>query len=437
MKTRWSRGVRIAKEGDQIRRVNRTTCLVKSQTIPGATYTLTRTDRGWDCSCPDDVDFCKHVWALVHLAGDKGRAERGLAIYRAGHVQKVGKGSYRVKSQRSDFLYEVEEFSFGWACSCPDHLETLAECKHIQAVQYEVGERHVIERQDGSLCNCGSAEVVKKGRRTGGVQRLRCKSCGKFFADNIGFERMRHGPEHVAVAVEAYFAGLSSRKTAGLVTNAGCEITYKTVQRWGRRFGNMMEQYLDMLRPHLGEAWRTDELYLRIRGDRKYLFAMLDAKTRYWIARQVATHKGTDDVRPMFVKAREVAGKVPSLVISDGAPNFGEAHRQEYAPRNYLWKDSRHESHIRMDGDLNNNQMESFNGNTLRFREKVTRGLKSEDSAILAGLQVYHNHVRPHLALEGGTPGEAAGIRIEGNPWLSIIESAARFEARVKANPPN
>ena len=75
----------------------------------------------------------------------------------------------------------------------------------------------------------------------------------------------------------------------------------------------------------------------------------------------------------------------------------------------YLWKDSRHESHIRMDGDIINNQMESFNGNTLRFREKVTRGLKSEDSAILASLQVYHNHVRPHLALEGGTPGKPPG----------------------------
>ena len=80
----------------------------------------------------------------------------------------------------------------------------------------------------------------------------------------------------------------------------------------------MMEQYLDMIRPHLGELWRTDEVYLRIRGDRKYLFAMLDADTRYWIARMVATHKGTDDVRPMFRKAREVAGKRPSKLMSDG-----------------------------------------------------------------------------------------------------------------------
>ena len=438
MRTRWDRGVALAKAGRQVRRVSETVCLVKSQTVPGLEYTLTRTVHGWNCTCPDGEPFCKHVWALEHLAGDKGRAERGLSLYRAGQVQVVGEGDYRVKSRRSDFLYEVKKFSFGWACSCPDHLETLADCKHIQAVQFEVGERHFIERPDQALCRyCDSPDVILKGTQSG-RPRLLCKSCGKFFAANLGFEGMRHGPEHVTIAVEVYFAGLSSRKTATALTNAGCPVTHQTVLNWGSRFGSMMVQYLDLVRPHLGEAWRTDELYLRIRGDRKYLFAMLDAKTRYWIARQVATHKGTDDVCPMFRKAREVAGKVPSLLISDGASNFAEAHGREYAPRNYLWKDSRHESHIRMDGDLNNNQMESFNGNTLRFREKVTRGLKREDSAILSGLQVYHNHVRPHLALGGGTPGEAAGIYLEkGNPWLAIIESAAKFAARVEANPPD
>ena len=264
-----------------------------------------------------------------------------------------------------------------------------------------------------------------------------CKSCGRFFATNLGFEGMRHVQEHVTIAVEVFFAALSSRKTATALTNAGCTVTHMTIQNWGRRFGYLLEQYLDLLRPHLGEAWRTDELYLHIRGDRKCLFAMLDAKTRYWIARQVATHKGADDVRPMFRKAKGVAGKVPSVLIPDGASNFAEAHGREYAPRNFLWKDSGHESHIRMDGGTNN-QMASFNGNALRFREKVTRGLKRVDSVMLSGLQVCHNHIRPHLALEGGTPGEAAGIRIgNGNPWLAIMESAAKFAARVEANPPD
>lgn len=76
---------------------------------------------------------------------------------------------------------------------------------------------------------------------------------------------------------------------------------------------------------------------------------------------------------------------------------------------------------------MNNNQMESFNGATVRHREKVVRGLKREDSAILSGLRLYHNHVKPHLGLPGNrTPEEAAGVTIEGtNKWQTIIRAAA------------
>ena len=73
-----------------------------------------------------------------------------------------------------------------------------------------------------------------------------------------------------------------------------------------------------------------------------------------------------------------------------------------------------------------NNQMESFNGNTIRHREKVVRGLKKEDSAILTGLQLYHNYVRGHLGLaDHATPAEAAGINVQGdNKFLTLIQAA-------------
>ena len=155
--------------------------------------------------------------------------------------------------------------------------------------------------------------------------------------------------------------------------------------------------------PHVGEQWRTDEIYMSIRGERKYLFAMLDTETRYWIAKMVAEHKGEDDVLPMFQKARTIAGKVPETLVSDAAPNFHQAWKGEYAPRNFLDKDTEHINQIAFDGIHHNNQMESFNGNTIRHREKVIRGLKKDDSAILTGLQLYHNFIRPHLGLADPT----------------------------------
>ena len=134
----------------------------------------------------------------------------------------------------------------------------------------------------------------------------------------------------------------------------------------------------------------------------------------------------------MFQQAKKVAGKIPAKLISDGASNFAEAHHDEYAPN---WKESVHEYHIRMDGDLNNNQMESFNGNTIRLREKVTRGLKSEDPAIITGPHIYHNLLRPHLGLPGSTtPAEATGIRVEGvDKILTQVRAASRLGLEIRS----
>jgi hypothetical protein len=68
--------------------------------------------------------------------------------------------------------------------------------------------------------------------------------------------------------------------------------------------------------------------------------------------------------------------------------------------------------------------MERMNGEILD-REKVVRGVKREDSSLLTGLQIYHNYVRPHMALKGKTPSEAAGIAVKGdNKWMTLIQNA-------------
>lgn len=383
---RQMRGKVIAAAPGQIRRAGGRAYTVLSQTAQGTKYALELTARGWDCSCPDDIAYCKHAYALEQRLGSKTRADRGLMIHQAGgQVERIASDHYLVKSQSSDRAYEVRDFGRGWVCSCPNHLETGSVCKHIQAVQFENGARQVIRQPDYTECLfCDSTRIIRKGRRNGRMRFL-CKGCGKHSTDDPGFGGKRHTPEHITVAVELVYAGLSTRKTARAMKSVGTRISRQTVQNWSAEYGGLMDLFVDRITPVVGEEWRTDEVYVKIRGERKYLFAMLDAETWYWIAKQVATHKGTDDVRPMFREAKKVAGKTPSRLISDGVSNFAEAHRDEYAPRNHLWKDSVHESHIRMDGDLNNNQMESFNGNTIRMQEKVVRGLKDEDAACWLG----------------------------------------------------
>lgn len=77
---------------------------------------------------------------------------------------------------------------------------------------------------------------------------------------------------------------------------------------------------------------------------------------------------------------------------------------------------------------MNNNKMERINGE-IRDREKVMRGLKSTDTPIIAGYQIFHNYLRPHEALKGKTPAEACGIKVEGdNKWITLIQNASHTE---------
>lgn len=53
------------------------------------------------------------------------------------------------------------------------------------------------------------------------------------------------------------------------------------------------------------------------------------------------------------------------------------------------------------------------------------RGLKRKRTVILQGYQIFHNYVRPHMALNGKTPADAC-IKIEGdNKWKTLIENAS------------
>jgi hypothetical protein len=62
----------------------------------------------------------------------------------------------------------------------------------------------------------------------------------------------------------------------------------------------------------------------------------------------------------------------------------------------------------------------------IRDRERGMSSLERADTPILKGMQIYHNYVRPHMALNGKTPSEAAGIKVEGeNKWLTLIQNAS------------
>jgi hypothetical protein len=49
------------------------------------------------------------------------------------------------------------------------------------------------------------------------------------------------------------------------------------------------------------------------------------------------------------------------------------------------------------------------------------------DSPILTGYQLFHNYIRTHQGLDGLTPADKVGIKVEGeNKWITLIQNAKR-----------
>src|SRR5487761_112789 len=354
-------------------------------------------------------------------------------------LKRIDEHSYLVNSESGKGEYEVHSGELGWICECPDHVYRASKCKHIWAVEFSLKIRlsvlnHVVipELNVKACLYCGSESIIQRGIRhnqSGDLQRYLCKSCGKRFSFNLGFEKMKATPQIISSAMQLYFTGESLRNVKKFLRLQGVRISHVSVLKWIRKYIELMDSYLDKIHPKVSDTWRPDELYLKIKGNKSYLFAVLDDESRYWIAQQIADHKGVSDLRPMFREARQIAEKQPKKIISDGARNFGQAIRDEYQRNERVL----HIADIRLDGSIHNNKMERFNGEQ-RDREKVMRSLKRKDSPVLKGMQIYHNFVRPHMALGNKTPAEKCGIKVEGrNKWMTLIQNAT-LDARKAKN---
>jgi transposase-like protein len=236
---------------------------------------------------------------------------------------------------------------------------------------------------------------------------------------------MRASPQIITSAMQLYFTGESLRNVQKFLKLQGVKISHVAVGKWIRKYTDLMNQYLEKIKPNVSDTWRADELWIKVNGNLKYLFAMMDDETRFWIAQEVAETKDRHDARNLLKKSKEVTGKKPLTFITDGLPAYNDAYKKEF--RTLGLPQTKHIRKITFDGRAhNNNKMERMNGE-IRDREKVLRGLKKDDSVLLSGYQLYHNYFRPHMALDGKTPSEACGITIDGkNKWITLIQNASK-----------
>ena len=364
------------------------------------------------------------------------REERGQAIAKLqNQIQRIDDFLYTVKSQSGKGEYTVYQVDGEWHCECLDHRYRNAKCKHLFAVEFsqnirsKVKENRVIPELNAEICvYCGSKDIIKGGVRHnkyGDNQMYRCRTCNKRFSFNVGFERMRVAPQVVTNAMQLYFTGESLRNVQKFLKLQGITISHVAIGKWIKKYTALMNQYLAKIKPSVSDTWRADELYVKINGNMKYLFAMMDDETRFWIAQEVAESKDRHDARNLLRMSKEVTGKKPMTFITDGLQSYHDAYNKEF--RNQGLPKTEHIRQITLKGTVHNNKMERMNGE-VRDREKVMRGLKKDETSVLKGYQLYHNYFRPHEALDGKTPAEACGITIEGeNKWKTLIQNASKY----------
>jgi putative transposase len=358
------------------------------------------------------------------------RQERGRAIMERGNqISRIEDNFYTVLSQSGNGEYAISKVDGEWVCECPDNKYRNVKCKHIHAIDFsqklkkEVKKNVIIQEVTISKCvYCHSPNIKKFGVRhnkSGDIQRFVCETCRKTFSVNIGFERMKHNPKAITTAMQLYFSGESLRNTMRSLKLLGVEVSHQTVYNWIRKYVKLMKDYAEKLVPNVSDTWRADEIYMKVKGNMKYLFSMMDDETRFWIAQEVAESKHKHDARKLFIQARRLMQKQPKTFITDGLPTYSVTAKR-------VFPNAKHIRHIRLQGDKNNNKMERMNGE-IRDREKTMRGIKTKDTAILQGYQLFHNYLRPHESLDGKTPAEACGIKIEGqNKWKTLIQNASR-----------
>ena len=354
-----------------------------------------------------------------------------------GQVRRVDETNYYVRSQSGNGEYHIFASELGWLCSCADHMYRGQKCKHIFAVEFSQKLRATVQKVvatikpiDAQACvSCNSTHIVKDAKRKtkhGEIQRWRCRDCGKRFSFNLGFEKMRATPQVITTCMQLYFSGESLRGIQKFLALQGIQKSHMSTYRWIAKYTSLMNEYLEKITPNVSDTWRADEVYVKVKGNLKYLFAMMDDETRFWMAQEVADSKERHDARGLFAKGKKVAGKRPAKIITDGLWSYKEAYKREFFtianPRTI------HEVSVMTKNQHDNNKMERMNGE-FRDREKVMRGLKKSDTPILKGIQLYHNYFRPHEGLNGDTPASQAGIKIEGtNKWITVIQNATKLQ---------
>ena len=372
-------------------------------------------------------------------ASEQAITRRGLRIYQQGDQIKTLTGMrWDVASQSTEGKwYRVSFACESSTCECAYHTTGKAcRCKHIAAIEHlllisseaSLGKKISVKEHELKCPKCKEKNYVCNGWHYGeheDRQRYKCKACGRRFGDNLGFE-YRHMPRlFITLALMLSGMGMSVANIQMTLAHLNVKVHVDTITRMIHHYSKIVEEYAKTIKPPgIQDTWGTDEKEQKIRGEKRWIVAVMDLSTRFILAWEISNTKKKYDAAPLLRAAKDRAGKIPRLFITDGLDRYHIAFKKVFYTLKGLRSIHIRDIHIQ-NLFCNTNKQERLNGEfASRFRP--ARGINKEESLIFRIAIIHHNYIKPHGGIGGRTPAEVAGIDICGTDrWLTLIQTAA------------
>jgi len=146
--------------------------------------------------------------------------------------------------------------------------------------------------------------------------------------DTLSYRGYRFPAEIISHAVWLYYRfSLSFRDVEDLLAKRGVIVSHETVRQWTRKFGPRYARALVRRRGRLGDVWHLDELFVRIRGQRHYLWRAVDEDGDV-IDILVQPRRDRHAAKRFFRKLLKGQRREPRRLVTDKLKSYGAAHRE-------------------------------------------------------------------------------------------------------------
>lgn len=142
---------------------------------------------------------------------------------------------------------------------------------------------------------------------------------------------------------------LSYRDVEELLAERGVVVTYETVRRWSRKFGQPYANALRRRRPRPGDNWHLDELFISINGEQHYRWRAVD-QNGHVPDILVQSRRNKAAAKKFSRRLLKRLRYVPRALITDKLASYGAAKREalpsveqrQHKRRNNRAKNSHH-----------------------------------------------------------------------------------------------